>query len=195
LRRELIEQRGAETTLDVKIHLDGMKRVVTRRQRYFSQKVEDTPFSLGIALPDGYGKYKVFGQIELSRAIQDPRSNRAMDHFSTGNWSLHPEWVYCEYKYDDGQHDFSPEELMTDFLSRAQKPHWKWRSTRTRPPEHSMSHTTSSCFKPEGTFNQKSLGKILWRGISLRYYRCIYQTIIALSEFIRKDFSIPLLLY
>ncbi|KAK8733960.1 hypothetical protein OTU49_006268 [Cherax quadricarinatus] len=134
LRRDLIEQRGGEAVLDVKIHMDGMKRVVQRKQRYFTQKIGGTPFSLGIAMPEGYGKYKVHGQIELSRVIQDPRGAKAMDHFSTGNWTLHPDWVYCEYKYDQNRVDQSPEDLMKDFLSRAQKPHWKWRSTRTRPP-------------------------------------------------------------
>lgn len=49
--------------------------------------------------------------------------------------------VYCEYKYDQHQEDQSPEALIEDFLSRAQKPNWKWRSTRTRPP-------------PEPTMNQ-----------------------------------------
>lgn len=49
------------------------KRVVQRTQWYFTQKIDGTPFSLGIAMPDGYGKYKVHGQIELSRAIQEQR--------------------------------------------------------------------------------------------------------------------------
>lgn len=51
------------------------KRVVQRTQRYFTQKISGTPFSLGIAMPEGYGKYKVHGQIELTRAIQDPRGS------------------------------------------------------------------------------------------------------------------------
>ncbi|XP_069952252.1 voltage-dependent calcium channel subunit alpha-2/delta-3 isoform X28 [Cherax quadricarinatus] len=149
LRRDLIEQRGGEAVLDVKIHMDGMKRVVQRKQRYFTQKIGGTPFSLGIAMPEGYGKYKVHGQIELSRVIQDPRGAKAMDHFSTGNWTLHPDWVYCEYKYDQNRVDQSPEDLMKDFLSRAQKPHWKWRSTRTRPPpEPAMNQAQYNTWKP-----------------------------------------------
>ncbi|XP_045110036.1 voltage-dependent calcium channel subunit alpha-2/delta-3-like isoform X21 [Portunus trituberculatus] len=134
LRKELVEQNPAERMMNVKIHLDDMKRVVQRTQKYFAQKISGTPFSLGIAMPDGYGKYKVHGQIELTREIQDRRAGDVMDHFSTGNWSLHPDWVYCEYKYDQHQEDQSPEALIKEFLSRAQKPNWKWRSTRTRPP-------------------------------------------------------------
>nr|XP_045625506.1 voltage-dependent calcium channel subunit alpha-2/delta-3-like isoform X3 [Procambarus clarkii] len=148
LRRDLIEQRNVEAVLDVKIHMDGMKRVVQRKQRYLTQKIGGTPFSLGIAMPEGYGKYKVHGQIELSRAIQDPRGNKAMDHFSSGNWTLHPDWVYCEYKYDQNHVNQSPEDLMKDFLSRAQKPHWKWRSIRTRPPpEPTMNHAQFNTWK------------------------------------------------
>ncbi|XP_042866584.1 voltage-dependent calcium channel subunit alpha-2/delta-3-like isoform X9 [Penaeus japonicus] len=140
LRRDLIDQRENESNFSVKIHMDNMKRVVTRQQRYFTQKVKGTPFSLGIAMPMGYGKYKVQGQVELSRAIQDPRGVKVTEYFTSGNWSIHPEWVYCEYKYDQNRPEMTPEELMMDFLTRAQEPRWKWRSTRTRaPPEPSMS--------------------------------------------------------
>ncbi|KAK8393321.1 hypothetical protein O3P69_013382 [Scylla paramamosain] len=134
LRKDLVEQNAAERMMSVKIHLDDMKRVVQRKQKYFAQKISGTPFSLGIAMPEGYGKYKVHGQIELTREIQDHRAGDVMNHFSTGNWTLHPDWVYCEYKYDQHQEDQSPEALINEFLSRAQKPNWKWRSTRTRPP-------------------------------------------------------------
>lgn len=55
--------------------------------------------------------------------------------------------VYCEYKYDQHQEDQSPEALIKDFLSRAQKPNWKWRSTRTRPPpEPTMSQAQCKYF-------------------------------------------------
>ncbi|XP_042222529.1 voltage-dependent calcium channel subunit alpha-2/delta-3-like [Homarus americanus] len=150
LRRELIEQRDVEAMHAVKIHLDGMKRVVQREQWYYTQMIGGTPFSLGIALPESYGKYKVHGQIELTREIQDPRTNKEiMDHFASGNWTLHPDWVYCEYKYDQNRVFQSPEDLMKDFLSRAQKPHWKWRSTRTRPPpEPTMNQAQYNTWKP-----------------------------------------------
>ncbi|XP_047483064.1 voltage-dependent calcium channel subunit alpha-2/delta-3-like isoform X9 [Penaeus chinensis] len=149
LRRDLIDQREHESNFSVKVHMDNMKRVVTRQQRYFTQKVKGTPFSLGIAMPMGYGKYKVYGQVELSRAIQDPRGVKVTDYFTSGNWSIHPDWVYCEYKYDQNRPDMTPEELMMDFLTRAQEPRWKWRSTRTRaPPEPSMTKPQYSSWKP-----------------------------------------------
>ncbi|ROT62855.1 putative calcium channel [Penaeus vannamei] len=133
LRRDLIDQREHESNFSVKIHMDNMKRVVTRQQRYFTQRVKGTPFSLGIAMPMGYGKYKVYGQVEL------PSLFSVTDYFTSGNWSIHPDWVYCEYKYDQNRPEMTPEELMMDFLTRAQEPRWKWRSTRTRaPPEPSM---------------------------------------------------------
>lgn len=54
--------------------------MVQRTQRYFTQKITGTPFSLGIAMPEGYGRYKVHGQIELTRAIQDPRGSDGKTH-------------------------------------------------------------------------------------------------------------------
>lgn len=52
------------------------KRLVQREQRYSTQGIDGTPFSLGIAMPQGYGRYKVYGQIELSLEMSDPRSNK-----------------------------------------------------------------------------------------------------------------------
>ena len=51
------------------------KRVVVRDQDYFTYPVGDTSFSLGIALPRGYGKYKVNGQIELSLKSKEYKYN------------------------------------------------------------------------------------------------------------------------
>ncbi|KAG7168724.1 Voltage-dependent calcium channel subunit alpha-2/delta-4-like [Homarus americanus] len=76
-------------------------------------------------------------------------TDEIMDHFASGNWTLHPDWVYCEYKYDQNRVFQSPEDLMKDFLSRAQKPHWKWRSTRTRPPPEPTMNQAQSTRDPE----------------------------------------------
>lgn len=62
------------------------KRLVQREQRYFTQGIDGTPFSLGIAMPQGYGRYKVYGQIELSLEMSDPRSNKGKSTLVTG-WS------------------------------------------------------------------------------------------------------------
>ncbi|KAI8438731.1 hypothetical protein MSG28_011143 [Choristoneura fumiferana] len=55
LRHDMIEQREGETEIGVKVQYGSMRRVATRRQRYFYSPVEGTPYSLAIVLPDGYG--------------------------------------------------------------------------------------------------------------------------------------------
>ncbi|CAL4060429.1 unnamed protein product, partial [Meganyctiphanes norvegica] len=130
LRNDMIDQTPRETVLNVKIHLDDMKRVVTRKQKYSTKKIQDTPFSLGIALPEGYGYYKVHGQVEISRETLSHKLD--IDKLFDGNWRIHPDWVYCEYRYNKKWQ--KREDRLMDFIKRAQQPGWKWRSTRTRPP-------------------------------------------------------------
>ncbi|RZF45628.1 hypothetical protein LSTR_LSTR010579 [Laodelphax striatellus] len=130
MRHDMIDQKEGETELKVKIHYDDMRRVTTRRHKYFYHPIEGTPFSLGLALPDGYGMYQVLGEqeIKLSHA-------NVTEYFKGDNWRVHPDWVYCEYNYPN-EHSFkSPEEQVLHFLSRTRKPGWKWMSLRPRSPQ------------------------------------------------------------
>ncbi|KAK9497931.1 hypothetical protein O3M35_003829 [Rhynocoris fuscipes] len=129
LRNDMINQKEGETELKVKVHYDNMKRVTTRRNKYFYHPIEGTPFSLGLALPDGYGLYEVVAQEEIKLS-----QINVTEYFKGNNWRVHPEWVYCEYNYI-GDHKFeSPEEQVLHFLSRTKRPGWKWMSVRPRSP-------------------------------------------------------------
>jgi hypothetical protein len=44
------------------------KRVTTRRHKYFYNAIEGTPFSLGLAIPEGYGMYEVLGEQEIKHS-------------------------------------------------------------------------------------------------------------------------------
>ena len=41
------------------------KRATIRTQEYFYHQISNTPFSLGIALPRDYGRYRVNGKTEV----------------------------------------------------------------------------------------------------------------------------------
>lgn len=65
LRSEMIDQKEGETEIAIKVHYDDMRRVSTRRQRYFYAPIDGTPFSLAVVLPDGYGMYELLSEQEV----------------------------------------------------------------------------------------------------------------------------------
>ena len=44
------------------------QRVATRRNKYFYNPIYGTPFSLALALPEGYGMYETVGEEEIKRS-------------------------------------------------------------------------------------------------------------------------------
>ena len=67
MRKDMVDQKEGMASLKVKVHLDDMKRVTVREQDYFYYNISNTPFTLGIALPAKYGKYRVRGGLELNQ--------------------------------------------------------------------------------------------------------------------------------
>ncbi|KAL2728968.1 voltage-dependent calcium channel subunit alpha-2/delta-3 isoform X1 [Vespula squamosa] len=129
LRHDMIDQKEGETGFAVKIHYDDMKRVTIRRHNYFYKPIEGTPFSLGLALPEGYGMFELLAEQEIKHTIVD-----VTEYFKGNNWKVHPDWVYCEYNSASDKLFSSPEERVLHFLSRTRKPGWKWMSLRPRSP-------------------------------------------------------------
>ncbi|XP_004930281.2 voltage-dependent calcium channel subunit alpha-2/delta-3 isoform X2 [Bombyx mori] len=127
LRHDMIEQREGETEIGVKVQYDNMRRVATRRQRYFYSPVDGTPFSLAAVLPDGYGMYELQAEQEVKHSPIN-----VTEYFKGENWKIHPDWVYCEYASTSDQTFNTPEEQLLHFLIRAGKPGWKWMSLRPR---------------------------------------------------------------
>ncbi|KAM3967735.1 LOW QUALITY PROTEIN: voltage-dependent calcium channel subunit stolid [Aphomia sociella] len=127
LRHDMIEQREGETEIGVKVQYDNMRRVATRRQRYFYSPVDGTPYSLAAVLPDGYGMYELLAEQEVKHSVIN-----VTEYFKGDDWKIHPDWVYCEYASTSEQTFNSPEEQLVHFLSRTGRPGWKWMSLRPR---------------------------------------------------------------
>jgi len=134
MRKDMVDQKEGMGSLTVKVHMDDMKRVTVREQDYFYYNISNTPFTLGIALPAKYGKYRVRGGMELNQKGRIDVNQLFPDE----RWKLHPDWVYCEYNYAGQQDDRkvdTPEKNMRHFLERLadERANFNWGTTRVRP--------------------------------------------------------------
>ncbi|GIY05632.1 hypothetical protein CDAR_74031, partial [Caerostris darwini] len=130
IRKNMVDRRIGWGKMPVKVPIDGFKRIVTRNNSYYYGPVDDTPFSLAVALPEPYGHYRVIGQIEVKRREED-----WLEYFRGQNWRVHPDWVYCEnlQNKDDGYN--TAEEKIQIFLTDSlASQNFRWRTSSTRPP-------------------------------------------------------------
>ncbi|KAL3289880.1 hypothetical protein HHI36_023270 [Cryptolaemus montrouzieri] len=154
LRHDLIEQKEGETEIGVKVHYDNMRRVATRRYKYFYKPIEGTPYSLGLAIPEGYGMLELLAEQEIKHSQKN-----VTDYFKGNNWRVHPDWVYCEYTNgESGEQWFrTAEERVLHFLSRSRRPGWKWMSVRPRSPLQREHHYTLTKHDRDAYFCDKTL--------------------------------------
>ncbi|XP_031332073.1 voltage-dependent calcium channel subunit alpha-2/delta-3 isoform X2 [Photinus pyralis] len=127
LRRNVVMQSRGHVMLKVKTHLDDLRRIILSNRHYHYMGINNTPFSVVLALPDRYGFNRI--QYALDDDIHRMRSNNMIKgpvtQFFTGNWTIHPDWLYC--KYSDDKHNFeTPEEELLHFLVKIDLPRWKW---------------------------------------------------------------------
>ena len=87
MRKDMVDQKEGMGSMRVKVHMDDMKRVTVRDQDYFYYNISNTPFTLGIALPNMYGKYRVRGGMEVNQQRIDGECYKDVDmtyrHYSS----------------------------------------------------------------------------------------------------------------
>lgn len=95
LRRNLIENKeGKLENIPVKFHFDNMRRVSQEKFDYYYAPLPNTPFSMGLAIPSGYGNTWIKVGDERKRNVH---MNVNMSDFFLGeNWKVHPEWWVLE---------------------------------------------------------------------------------------------------
>ncbi|KAK9720898.1 Neuronal voltage-dependent calcium channel alpha 2acd [Popillia japonica] len=125
LRRNIVMQNTGKTTLNVKLHLDNMKRIMTGKRHYYYQAINNTPFSLVITFPDKYGFYRAQTPVEFDIHRMRPSLNISLlpGKIFQGNWTIHPEWNYCSLGKSMYKND--KEEIFRAF-TKIEKPGWKW---------------------------------------------------------------------
>ncbi|XP_057651112.1 voltage-dependent calcium channel subunit alpha-2/delta-3 isoform X2 [Diorhabda carinulata] len=127
-RRQVVMQYSGNITLDVKGHLDDMRRITFMKRDYYFRGINGTPFSLVISLPKKYGYTRVEPKVEndIHRlTLSQPSDKKPLLRYFTGNWTIHPDWHYCRY-LDNRKHFDNPEEELLHFLQIMEKHAWKW---------------------------------------------------------------------
>lgn len=86
------------------------KRPIFRLQHYYYGKIDNTPFSFAMVLPDSYGMYRFKGQVDLK---SESKRENFTKYFEGKNWRIHPDWVtgikpifnfilkFCQFKIAD----------------------------------------------------------------------------------------------
>ncbi|XP_049879947.1 voltage-dependent calcium channel subunit alpha-2/delta-4 isoform X2 [Pectinophora gossypiella] len=123
LRQALVDGvDGNMTEVEVLFHYDNMRRIARVKHDYFYNKLEGTPFSMGISLPKGYGDTELMLKDNPLEAKQGKELTgiNVTDYFRF-SFRVHPDWVYCKYHYLEGHEAETSEIEIWRFLSLLSK--------------------------------------------------------------------------
>lgn len=91
LRNVLVNgERGVINNVTLKYHYDNTRRVTKAKYDYYFAPIKNTPFTIGISLPQNYGQFSV----QVGNVINKNNALRLnlTTFFEGGNWKIHPKW-------------------------------------------------------------------------------------------------------
>ncbi|XP_034830585.1 voltage-dependent calcium channel subunit alpha-2/delta-3 [Maniola hyperantus] len=118
LRENLVNASdGSMTEVEVLFHYDKMRRIARVKHDYFFNRLEGTPFSMGISLPMGYGDTELMLKDNPLEAKQGQElvGVNVTTYFDFA-YRVHPDWVYCKYHYLEGHESQNSEIEIFKFL-------------------------------------------------------------------------------
>ncbi|XP_033995301.1 voltage-dependent calcium channel subunit alpha-2/delta-3-like isoform X1 [Trematomus bernacchii] len=86
LRNAMVKRRTGTFSMEVKKTVDGGRRVLKMHNDYFYTDIKGTPFSVGVALSRGHGKYFFRGNVSVEAGLRD---------LEQPDVALADEWTYC----------------------------------------------------------------------------------------------------
>ncbi|XP_073958032.1 ca[2+] channel Muscle-specific alpha2/delta subunit [Choristoneura fumiferana] len=113
---------GNMTDVEVLFHYDDMRRISRVKHDYYFRGLNETPFSMGISLPKGYGDTELMLKDNPLEATQGQSLTgiNVTDYFKY-SYRVHPDWVYCKYHYLEGHESDNPEIEIWKFLVNISK--------------------------------------------------------------------------
>ncbi|XP_050978034.1 voltage-dependent calcium channel subunit alpha-2/delta-3 isoform X1 [Labeo rohita] len=115
LRTAMVNRRTGTFSMEVKRTVDKGKRVLTMHNDYYYTDIRGTPFSVGVALSRGHGKYFFKGNVSLEAGLHD---------LEQPDVALADEWTYCNTdEHHEHRHLTQVQAIKLYMTSR--KPHLK----------------------------------------------------------------------
>ncbi|XP_037045895.1 voltage-dependent calcium channel subunit alpha-2/delta-3 isoform X3 [Bradysia coprophila] len=152
-RADIVNQTTGSRFLVVKQHIDNMKRVLRLTRWYYWQPIENTTFTLVIAIPKPYGLYRVKLKNEHDIHLLMNKGLNLTSLFVGNDWTIHPDWIYC--RYNNGS-DKTPEQELLFFLNKIKGGAWKWKD-RTSHYSNASAGRKSSAYDKDSYYCDREL--------------------------------------
>ncbi|XP_052465352.1 voltage-dependent calcium channel subunit alpha-2/delta-3 isoform X2 [Carassius gibelio] len=115
LRTAMVNRRTGTFSMEVKRTVDKGKRVLTMHNDYYYTDIKGTPFSVGVALSRGHGKYFFKGSVSLEVGLHD---------LEQPDVALADEWTYCNTDEHHDHHHLTQVQAIRLYMT-SRKPHLK----------------------------------------------------------------------
>ncbi|KAL7837089.1 hypothetical protein SRHO_G00268000 [Serrasalmus rhombeus] len=115
LRTAMVNRKTGTFSMEVKRTVDKGKRVLSMHNDYYFTDIKGTPFSVGVALSRGHGKYFFKGNVSLEAGLRDlEQPDVALAH----------EWTYCNTD-EHHEHRYLTQIQAIRLYLTGRKPHLK----------------------------------------------------------------------
>ncbi|KAG8005635.1 Voltage-dependent calcium channel subunit alpha-2/delta-4, partial [Nibea albiflora] len=108
LRTAMVKGETGTLSLDVRTSVDKGRRVMFLKNDYFYTIINETPFSLGIVLTQGYGQYIFIGNVSVEEGLHD---------LEAPDLIIASEWTYCETDIDPDHRKLTQLEAVKRYLT------------------------------------------------------------------------------
>ncbi|XP_076859322.1 voltage-dependent calcium channel subunit alpha-2/delta-3 isoform X3 [Brachyhypopomus gauderio] len=115
LRTAMVNRKTGTFSMEVKRTVDKRKRVLSMHNDYYFTDIKGTPFSIGVALSRGHGKYFLKGNVSLDAGLRD---------LDQPDVALADEWTYCNTD-DHHEHQFLTQVQAIKQYLTSRKPQFK----------------------------------------------------------------------
>uniref|UniRef100_A0A8C4ENW8 Calcium channel, voltage dependent, alpha2/delta subunit 3 n=1 Tax=Dicentrarchus labrax TaxID=13489 RepID=A0A8C4ENW8_DICLA len=115
LRNAMVNRRTGTFSMEVKKTVDRGRRVLKMHNDYYYTDIKGTPFSVGVALSRGHGKYFFRGNVSVEAGLRD---------LEQPDVALADEWTYCNTEEQHEHRHLTQIQAIKLFLT-GRRPHLK----------------------------------------------------------------------